>query len=151
MPPFTSSGPLTSLIRSRDGIGRFLAEPVFRGSHTPPSLTVWNPAVDIFESDDGLTLKADLPGTNPKDIEVRVQNNTVTLRGERKYDTEFKQENVLRIERYYGRFTRTFTLPSAVKLEAIEAEYRNGVLTIWLPALEKAGPKQIKIAVGKEN
>ena len=151
MPPFTSSGPLTSLIRSRDGISRFLAESVSRGSHTPAPLTDWNPAVDIFESDDGLTLKADLPGINPKDIELRVQNNTVTLGGERKYDTEFKQENVLRIERYYGRFTRTFTLPSAVKLEAIEAEYRNGVLTIWLPALEKAGPKQIKIAVGKEN
>jgi len=140
--------PQNSLVRSWDGISRFFAEPVSPGFYTPTSLTVWTPAVDIFETEGELVLKAELPDIKAKDLDVRVENNTLTLSGERKYDKQFKEENALRMERYYGRFTRTFTFPSAVKLQAIEAEYRNGVLTLRLLKPEEAKPKQSKIAVG---
>jgi HSP20 family protein len=139
--------PAGTLAKFQDEFNRLFDEPVFRGLRAPASLTVWTPAVDIFETEHALVLKAELPDMQEKDIDVRVENNTLTLSGERKYEKDFTEENALRTERYYGTFSRTFTLPNTVNLEAIQAEYKNGVLTVKLPKLEEAKPKQIKIAV----
>ena len=148
MTTITRWGPVNALAKFQDELTRLFDEPGFRGFRTPSSLTVWTPPVDIFEREHELILKAELPDMEEKDIDVRVENNTLSLSGERKYEKEFKEENALRTERYYGTFNRSFTLPSTVKLEAVNAEYKNGVLTVHLPKREEAKPKQIKIAVG---
>ena len=107
----------------------------------------WAPAVDILEKPNELVLKADLPGIDPKDVEINVQNNTLTLRGERKFESDVKQDDFRRIERVYGSFVRSFALPQAVDADKVEAEYRNGVLEVKLPKRPEAKPKQIKVAV----
>jgi HSP20 family protein len=109
----------------------------------------WAPAVDIYEHDGNIVLKAELPGVDPKDVDVRVENNTLTLRGERKHDQEVKRENYHRVERSYGSFTRSFTLPNVVDTNNIKAEYKDGVLRMTLPTREEAKPKQISISVSK--
>jgi HSP20 family protein len=108
----------------------------------------WAPAVDIYEQDGNIVLKAELPGVDPKDTELRVENNVLTLRGQRKFDHEVKKENYHRVERAYGAFTRSFTLPTVVDTEKIKAEYKDGVLRVVLPKREEAKPKQISINVG---
>jgi HSP20 family protein len=107
----------------------------------------WTPAVDIYEVDGALVLKAELPDVNRDDIDVHVENNTLTLRGERKVDQEIKQENFHRVERAYGTFVRQFSLPATVDGAKISADYRNGVLTVTLPVREEAKPRSIKINV----
>lgn len=109
----------------------------------------WAPAVDIYEQDGNLVLKAELAGVDPKDVDVRVENNVLTLRGERKLDSEVKRDNYHRVERTYGAFSRSFTLPAVVDTEKIQAEYKDGVLRLILPKKEEAKPKQIQISVGK--
>ena len=140
--------PVNTMAKFQDEMSRFFEEPFFRGWRMPTSLTAWTPAVDIFETEHELVLKAELPDMDEKDIDVRVEGNTLTLAGERKYEKEFKEENALRMERYYGTFSRTFTLPNTVKLDAIKADYKHGLLTVRLPKREEPKPKQIKIAVG---
>ena len=112
------------------------------------SLTAWAPAVDIFETEHELVLKADLPDIDPKDLDIRVENNILTIRGERKFEKNVNEENYLRVERSYGSFTRSFTLANTVNSEAIKAAYENGVLTLSIPKREEAKPKQIKVNVG---
>lgn len=107
----------------------------------------WTPAVDIFEQDGNIVLKAELPGVDPKDVEVRVENNVLSLRGERNIDHEVKRENFHRMERSYGTFSRLFTLPTIVDTSKIKAEYKDGVLRVALPQREDAKPKQISINV----
>ena len=107
----------------------------------------WEPAVDVYETDKEFVLKAELPGVDPKDVEVRVEDSTLYLKGERKFEKETKEENYHRVERSYGTFTRSFSLPHTINTEQIHADYRNGVLTIRLPKREEAKPKQIKISV----
>ena len=109
----------------------------------------WAPVVDIYEHEGNLVLKAELPGIEPKDVDVRVENNVLTLRGERKFDSEVKREKFHRVERAYGSFSRSFTLPSVVDTEKIKAEYKDGVLRVALPTREEAKPKQISIAVSR--
>jgi HSP20 family protein len=109
----------------------------------------WAPSVDIFENDGNLVLKAELPGIEPKDVDVRVENNVLTLRGERKFESEVKREKYHRVERAYGTFSRSFTLPNVVDTEQIKAEYKDGVLQVTLPQREEAKPKQIQVSVGK--
>ncbi len=109
----------------------------------------WAPAVDIFEHEGNIVLKAELPGIDPKDVDIRVENNVLSLRGERKFETEVKRENCHRVERAYGTFNRSFTLPNVVDTERIKAGYKDGVLQVTLPQKEEAKPKQISIAVGK--
>jgi HSP20 family protein len=109
----------------------------------------WAPSVDIFENDGNLVLKAELPGIDPKDVDVRVENNVLTLRGERKFESEVKREKYHRVERAYGTFSRSFTLPNVVDTEKIKAEYKDGVLQVTLPQREEAKPKQIQVSVGK--
>jgi HSP20 family protein len=107
----------------------------------------WSPAVDIFETEDELVLKADVPEVELKDIDVHVENQTLTLSGERKFEKEDTSKGYHRIERGYGQFTRSFTLPQTVDTEKVAAEYHNGVLTVKLPKKAAAKPRQVKIDV----
>ncbi len=108
----------------------------------------WLPAVDIFEdSDQAIVLKAELPGIAREDIDLRVENNTLTLRGERKREEEIRQEQYHRVERSYGAFSRSFSLPTRVDTENVRAEFKDGVLVITLPVKAEAKPRQIEVAV----
>jgi HSP20 family protein len=111
------------------------------------NLTPWAPAVDIYETENELVVKADLPDVNPQDLDIRVENNVLTIRGERKFETEVNEDNYLRIERAYGSFCRSFSLANSVKSDEIKADYQNGVLTLSIPKREEAKPKQIKVNV----
>src|SRR5437660_9280055 len=111
------------------------------------NLTPWAPAVDIFETEHQLVVKADLPDVNPQDLDIRVENNILTIRGERKFENEVNEENYLRVERSYGSFSRSFSLANSVKSDAIKADYQNGVLTLSIPKREEAKPKQNKVNV----
>jgi HSP20 family protein len=110
-------------------------------------LATWAPPVDIYETENELILKADLPGLQDKDIDVRVENNMLTIRGERKFEKDVNQDNYLRVERATGPFTRSFSLPNTVNSESVRAEYRSGVLTLHVAKSEASKPKQIKISV----
>jgi HSP20 family protein len=109
--------------------------------------STWMPSVDIYETPDQVVLKAELPGLTREDIDINVRNNTLTLRGERKFEREVKEENYLRIERAYGSFQRSFTLPATIQQDKIKAVFKDGVLEVSLPKAEEARPKQIKIDV----
>src|SRR6202049_3816580 len=109
------------------------------------------PAVDVYEDEHKVTLKIDVPGIDEKDIDIRLENNTLTVHGERKIETEEKEENYRRVERQYGSFTRNFTLPTTVDSENVAATYDKGVLKIALPKKAEAKPKQIKVSVGTEK
>jgi HSP20 family protein len=112
----------------------------------PAATTAWSPSVDIFENDSEVVVKAELPGMTAKDIEVRLENNVLMLKGERAFEKETKEENYHRIEREYGSFSRSFTLPTPVDGDKVTAEYKDGVLKIVLPKKEETKPKPIKIA-----
>ncbi len=107
----------------------------------------WAPAVDIHETEQAIVLKADLPGLNPNEVDIRVEDNTLYLKGERKMENETKEENYHRIERSYGSFSRTFILPRTVSADKISADYKNGVLNITMLKKEESKPKQIHINV----
>jgi HSP20 family protein len=112
------------------------------------NLTTWAPAVDIYEGENELVVKADLPDVKPEDLDVRVENNILTIRGERKFEKTVDEKNYLRVERAYGSFARSFSLAHTVNTEAIKADYKDGVLTLSIPKREEAKPKQIKVNVG---
>lgn len=142
--------PFRTLSGLQDQVSR-LFEPSFRGRADELGLETWAPSVDIFETENELVLKADLPEIAEKDIDVRVENHMLTIRGERKFDQKVKQEKYLRVERAYGSFSRGFSLPSTVDTEAIHAEYDNGVLTVRMPKLAESKPKQVKISTPNGN
>ncbi len=108
---------------------------------------IWQPPVDIFEDEDSVVIKAELPGVDQKDIEVKIEDNTLTLRGERKHDQSIKKENYHRLERYYGAFQRSFSLPLSIAQDRIKASCDRGILTITLPKREEMKPKQISVEV----
>jgi HSP20 family protein len=110
----------------------------------------WNPSVDIYEDRDRIVLEADLPGLKPGDFELSVENYTLTLRGERRLEKKNDSDNYHRVERAYGSFTRTFTLPSTVNVENVQAEFKDGVLRVTLPKREEVKPRQIQIDVKTE-
>src|ERR1700758_2356873 len=112
------------------------------------NLTTWAPAVDIYEGENELVVKGDLPDVKPEDLDIRVENNILTIRGERKFEKKVDEKNYLRVERAYGTFSRSFSLANTVNTEAIKADYTNGVLTLTVPKREEAKPKQIKVNVG---
>jgi HSP20 family protein len=128
---------------------------LFREAFTPGfgegelSTRTWAPPVDIFENENNIVLKAELPGVEPKDVEIRVEDNTLYLKGERKFEKETKEENYHRIERSYGSFARSFSLPNSIDAEKVGADYKDGLLTLTLPKREEAKPKTIKINVSK--
>ena len=112
----------------------------------PAATTSWSPSVDIFETEGEIVVKAELPGMDRKDIQLNLENNVLSLRGERKFQKETKDDNYHRIERSYGVFSRSFSIPATVDEERIRADYKDGVLKIVLPKKDQAKPKQIKIA-----
>lgn len=114
------------------------------------NLTSWAPAVDIFESEHELVVKADVPDLKPEELDIRVENNILTIRGERKFEKKVDEKNYLRVERAYGSFARSFSLANTVNSEAIQADYKDGVLTLTIPKREEAKPKQIKVNVGAQ-
>jgi HSP20 family protein len=128
-----------------------LFENSVQGSRGESALTTWAPAVDIYETENELVLKADIPDMNDKDLDIRVENNMLTVRGERKFEQKVKEENYLRIERTYGSFSRSFGLPNTVNTEGIKAEYKNGVLTVEMPKRAESKPKQVKVNVNGSN
>ena len=131
----------------QDQISRLFGE-VLNRSHPESNLTTWAPPVDIYEDEHELVVKAELPGIDPKDLDMRVENNILTIRGERKFEEKVNENNCLRVERAYGSFSRSFSLANTVNSEAIKADYQNGLLTLTIPKREEAKPKQIKVSVG---
>jgi HSP20 family protein len=123
------------------------------GSEGQESLTNTNfaPLVDVYEDEHNVTLKIEVPGIDEKDIDVRIENNTLTVHGERKFEKEEKEENFRRVERQYGSFTRSFTLPNTVDPEQVKANYDKGILKISLSKKAEAKPKQIKVNVGSSS
>jgi HSP20 family protein len=115
------------------------------------STSAFAPPVDVYEDEHNVTLKIEVPGIDEKDIDVRIENNTLTVHGERKFEKEEKEENFRRVERQYGSFTRSFTLPTTVDAEKVAANYDKGILKISLPKKAEAKPKQIKVNVGSEK
>jgi HSP20 family protein len=130
---------------------------LFRDSFVPESreealtTTTFAPPVDVYEDEHNVTLKIEVPGIDEKDIDVRIENNTLTVHGERKYEKEEKEENYRRVERQYGSFTRSFTLPPTVDPEQVQADYDKGMLKIQLAKKAEAKPKQIKVNVGSQK
>ena len=131
--------PLVGLRSFEDAFTRLLNEPA---ANRP-----WAPAVDIYETENELVLKADVPDVDQKNIDVRVENQTLTISGERKFETEESGKGYHRIERNYGNFSRSFAVPNSFDTDKIAATYRNGVLSVTLPKKEAAKPRQIKVAV----
>ena len=115
------------------------------------ALTTWAPAVDIYETENELVLKADLPDVSEKDLDIRIESNILTIKGERKFEEKVKEDNYLRVERTYGSFSRSFSLPSTVDNGSVKAEYKNGVLTVELPKRAESKPRQVKITVNNHN
>jgi len=116
-----------------------------RSTTRDSNLTTWAPAADIYETEHELVVKVDLPDVHPKELDIRVENNILTIRGERKFENKVTENNYLRVERSYGSFARSFALASTVNAEAIQADYQNGVLALTIPKREEAKPKQIKV------
>lgn len=143
--------PFRSFAALQEQMNRLFEESFFRGRWDDSALTTWAPAVDIYESPEELVVTADLPGVTEKDLGVRVVNNTLTIRGERKFEKTVSEDNYLRTERAYGSFSRSFSLPNTVNPDAIRAEYRSGVLTIRMPKREESKPKQIKVSVSSNG
>jgi HSP20 family protein len=125
----------------QDTLGPSREELMTSGTFVPP--------VDIYEDEHAIILKLEVPGLEEKDIEVQLENSTLTVRGERKFEKEEKEENFHRIERRYGAFARSFTLPNTVDTGKVEASYENGILKIELAKRAEAKPKQIQVKVGK--
>ena len=145
----TKWDPFKDLLTLQDRMNRLFDDSMRGVRQTDEGLAgaVWSPAVDIYETDNEVVLKAEVPGVNQKDIDIQVENNTLTLRGERKIDKETARENYHRIERSYGSFLRSFTLPGTIDQEKIRADYKDGVLKIEMPKLEETKSKQIKVSL----
>jgi HSP20 family protein len=141
--------PFSGVSTLQDQINRLFHDS-FQRNTEESSLSAWAPAVDIYETEHELVVKADLPDVDPKDLDIRVENNILTIRGERKFEKKVNEENYLRVERAYGWFARSFTLSNTVNAGAIKADYQNGVLTLTIPKREEAKPKQIQVNVGTQ-
>jgi HSP20 family protein len=139
--------PFRDLVTAQDRLNRVFNETFSRFfDEGEGGLQGWSPAVDIFETDNSVVVKAEMPGVDPKDIEARIQDGTLYLKGERKFKNEVKKENYHLVERSYGSFTRSFILPTSVDSDNVKAEYKDGVLTLTLRKKEEAKPKIIKIS-----
>jgi len=144
--------PFHELANLQERMNRLLTHPFTPfGNVSEESLTQGSfvPPVDVYEDEHSIQLKMEVPGIDEKDIDIRLENNIMTVKGERQFNQETKEENYHRIERRYGSFSRTFTLPNAVNPEDVKAQYDKGVLTIRLGKRAEAKPKQIKVSVGE--
>ena len=144
--------PRRDLATMQDRINRFVRESYSpEGPEEALTTTHFAPPVDIYEDEHKIALKIEVPGIDEKDIDVRIENTTLTVHGERKIEKEEKEENFRRVERQYGSFTRSFTLPSSVDTGQVSAHYDKGVLKLSLAKKAEAKPKQIKVNVGSEK
>jgi HSP20 family protein len=142
----SDSNPLGDLLDIQNVMNRLFDFNLGRLS-TPTSS--WVPALDIYEDKDHVIVKAEMPGMEEKDIDINLERNTLTIRGEKKFESEVKEEDYFHVERSFGKFQRSLELPSGVDSSAVKAIYKNGVLEIRLPIMEEVKPKQIKVEVQK--
>ena len=141
--------PFRELTQLQDRMNR-LFQDSYRGSGDENLMsTGFVPPVDIYEDEHTIRVKMEVPGIDQNDIDIRVENNTLTVRGERKFEKDEKEENFHRIERRYGQFVRTFSMPNTVDADHVEATYHNGVLYLGLPKKAEAKPKQVKVNIGE--
>ena len=151
MTVLTRWDPFREFSTLQDRMNRLFRDSFSEGREESLTTSTFAPAVDVYEDEHNVTLKIEVPGVDEKDIDVRVENHTLTVHGERRFEKEEKEENYRRVERQYGSFTRSFTLPNTVDTETISANYDKGVLKIKLAKKAEAKPKQIKVNVGGEK
>jgi len=151
MTVITRWDPFREFSTLQDRMNRLFRDSQGEGRDESLTTSAFAPAVDVYEDEHNVTLKVQVPGIDEKDIDIRIENNTLTLHGERKFEKEEKEENFRRVESSYGSFTRTFTLPQTVDAEKVTANYDKGVLKITLPKKAEAKPKQIKVNVGSDK
>jgi HSP20 family protein len=142
--------PFRELLNLQNQVSRVFQD-FNRGSDELLTSGTFVPPVDIYEDEHSITLKLEVPGISEKDIDIKLENNTLTVHGERNFEKEEKEENFHRIERRYGAFARSFTLPNTVDPENVEANYENGVLRVKLAKRAEAKPKQIKIGASGQK
>ena len=150
MTVITRWDPFRELATLQDRMNRLFQETASTGETSLTNSGEFIPPVDVYEDEQGLRLKLEVPGIDEKDLDVRIENNVLTVRGERKFEKEEKEENFHRIERRCGSFSRSFTLPQTVDTEKTAADYKNGVLTLQLAKKAEAKPKQIKVNIGSQ-
>ena len=142
--------PFRDLVTLREKMNRLFEEAYSsRGEERNLVSSSWTPSVDIYETEQQLVLTAEVPGIEDKDIEIKIEDNTLTIKGERKFEKETKEENYHRVERAYGSFYRSFSLPPYIDQDKIEAEHENGVLKITMPKKLEAKPKQVRVLKAK--
>lgn len=140
--------PFASLVPFGNSLDRIFDD-FFADRFRDPGLSWYgDPPIDVYEKDNEIVLSAELPGMTEKDIDINVEDHTVTIKGERKHEDEVKEEHYHRVERVYGAFERSFTLPAAANTRKITAEYKNGVLKLHIPKAKEAKPKKIPVKVG---
>jgi HSP20 family protein len=144
--------PFRDLVTLRDKMNR-LFEETFTGRGEKKDLVsgTWSPSVDIYETENALVLSAEVPGMKEDEIEIKIEDNTLILQGERKFEKETKEENYHRIERSYGSFYRSFTLPNSIDQDKIQAVHENGVLKITMPKKPELKPKKVKVLKAKSK
>jgi HSP20 family protein len=135
----------------QDRMNRLYRDSFGEGREEALTTSTFAPPVDVYEDEHNVTLKIEVPGIDEKDVDVRIENNVLTVHGERKFEKEEKEENYRRVERQYGSFTRSFTLPNTVDAEKVSANYEKGILKITLAKKAEAKPKQIKVHVGNDK
>lgn len=146
--PFDMWDPFREMRSLQDRMSRLFESTLGRPSHTEDLLTDgWFPAVDIHEDGNNIYLKAEIPGVRKEDLNISLDNNILTIKGEKKQESEGKEENYHRMERYYGSFSRSFTLPATVDSVKVAANCKDGILTLTLPKKEEAKPKKIDVKV----
>lgn len=142
--------PFRDLVTLREKMNRLFEEAYSaRGEERNLVSSSWTPSVDIYETENQLVLSVEVPGIKDEDIEIKIEDSTLSLRGERKFEKETKEENYHRIERAYGSFYRSFSLPPYIDQDKIEAEHENGVLKITMPKKHEAKPRQVKVLKAK--
>jgi HSP20 family protein len=138
--------PFRDLMTLREKMNRLFEETfITRGEEKELVSGTWTPSVDIYETENALILSAEIPGIEENNIEIKIEDNTLTLHGERKFEKETKEENYHRIERAYGSFHRSFTLPNYINQDKIKAEHENGILKITMPKKTELKPRKIKV------
>jgi len=151
MTVLTRFEPFREFTTLQDRVNRLFRDTYGDGRDEALTTSNFAPPVDVYEDEHNITLKIEVPGIEEKDIDVRIENNTLTVHGERKFEKEEKEENFRRVERQYGSFTRSFTLPNTIDAEKVQATYDKGILKIALAKKAEAKPKQIKVNVGSEK
>jgi len=140
--------PFRELRSLQDEVNRVFSSSFNRSSDNEMMRGAWSPTVDIYENKDQIVLEAELPGMKPEDVNISVENNVLTIQGERKFEKKDEKDNFHRVERSYGSFTRSFTLPPTVSSEAADAVFENGILRLTLAKREEAKPRKIQIKAG---